>query len=220
MKTSSPYRSVLLLLLFITTSQGLLAHTINYSLEQAPIRNVVGFYLPLGIEHIVPNGLDHVLFVLGLCLLSTRIKTILVQATAFTIAHCITLLLSLKGWVAVPSAIIEPIIALSIFFVAVENLLLNELRAGRLALVFFFGLIHGMGFASVLQETGLPRDRFLTAVLAFNLGVELGQVLVIALVFAVLIVPFRNKTAYRKWIVFPVSTGIAVVALWWTLQRM
>jgi len=207
-----------LLLLLIT--QPLLAHTINYALENAPLHHVAGFYIKLGIEHIVPNGLDHILFVVGLCLLSTRVKTILWQATAFTVAHSITLALSMKGVITLPSAIVEPIIALSILFVAVENLLLQELKAWRIVVVFLFGLIHGLGFASALNEIGLPRNQFLTSILSFNIGVELGQGIVIAFVFGLIIYPFGKAPFYRKRLVFPLSTLIAVVALWWTIQRI
>lgn len=207
-----------LLLLLITPK--LFAHTINYNLENAPLHHVVGFYLKLGVEHIIPNGLDHILFVVGLCLLSTKLKTILWQATAFTVAHSVTLALSMKGVITLPSAIVEPIIALSILFVALENILLSELKAGRIVVVFLFGLIHGLGFASALNEIGLPRNQFLTSILSFNIGVEIGQVVVIAFVFALIIFPFGNKRSYRKWLVFPLSAIIALVAIWWVIERV
>src|SRR6266498_2840226 len=111
------------LLLFSATA---FAHTINYALDKAPAGDVVWFYLKLGFQHIIPQGLDHILFVAGLCLLSTKIKTILWQATAFTVAHSITLALSMKNIIVAPPAIVEPIIALSIMFVAIENILLKE----------------------------------------------------------------------------------------------
>ncbi|HWJ27153.1 MAG TPA: HupE/UreJ family protein, partial [Flavisolibacter sp.] len=138
--------AVLFLLLFLSST--LFAHTINYSLSGAPTQNVVWYYLKLGYQHILPNGFDHILFVTGLCLLSTKVKTILWQATAFTVAHSITLALSMKGLIVAPGAVVEPVIALSIMFVAVENMILSELRPWRIAVVFLFGLIHGMGFAS------------------------------------------------------------------------
>jgi hypothetical protein len=212
------YLFLALLLLWITPK--LFAHTINYNLENAPLHHVVGFYLKLGIEHIIPNGLDHILFVVGLCLLSTKLKTILWQATAFTVAHSVTLALSMKGVITLPSAIVEPIIALSILFVALENILLSELKAGRIVVVFLFGLIHGLGFASALNEIGLPRNQFLTSILSFNIGVEMGQVVVIAFVFVFLIFPFGKKQLYRKWLVFPLSAIIALVAIWWVIERI
>ena len=146
-----------LLLLFASIDSY--AHTINYALEKAPANDVVWFYLKLGFTHILPQGFDHILFVVGLCLLSTKVRVILWQATAFTVAHSITLALSMQNIIVAPSAVVEPIIALSILFVAVENLLLTELKPWRVLVVFMFGLIHGMGFASSLNEIGLPRNK-------------------------------------------------------------
>jgi hypothetical protein len=196
------------------------AHTVNYALEKAPAGSVISYYLKLGIAHILPNGLDHILFVASLCLLNTRVKTILWQATAFTLAHSITLALSMKGVITLPAEIVEPVIALSILFVALENLLLKELRAGRIIVVFLFGLIHGMGFARSLNEIGLPRNQFLTSILSFNLGVELAQIAIILLVYFLLVRPFGNHPGYRKRLVYPVSLVIALTAAWWTIERM
>src|ERR1700760_692797 len=117
-------RALILLPAIIFTAMPASAHTINYALESAPTQNVVWYYLQLGVRHIIPEGFDHILFVMSLCLLSTKIKTILWQATAFTVAHSITLALSMKNIIVAPSAVVEPIIALSILFVAVENILL------------------------------------------------------------------------------------------------
>jgi len=196
------------------------AHTINYVLEKAPAGDVVWYYLKLGYTHILPEGFDHILFVAGLCLLSNKLKVILWQATAFTVAHSITLALSMKNVIVAPSAVVEPIIALSILFVAVENLLLSELKPWRIALVFMFGLIHGMGFASSLNEIGLPRNKFLTSILSFNLGVELGQVTIILAMFLLLVIPFGKQPYYRKRIVFPLSIAIGLTAAYWTVQRI
>jgi len=217
---SSHLKKGLALLLLLSTTPLLFAHTINYELEKVPLHNVVGYYLKLGIEHIIPNGIDHIFFVVGLCLLSTTLKPILLQATAFTVAHSITLALSMKGVINLPSAIVEPLIALSIVFVAVENILLSELKPWRIAIVFLFGLLHGLGFASALNEIGLPRNQFFTSILSFNIGVEIGQILVIATVFAAIIIPLGKKPWYRKGIVYPISAFIALVALWWTIQRV
>jgi len=204
--------------LFIATFAK--AHTINYALENAPVTDVVWYYLRLGFQHIIPAGIDHILFVVGLCLLSTNIKTILWQATAFTVAHSITLALSMKNLIVAPSAVVEPIIALSIVFVAIENMLLTELKPWRILIVFLFGLIHGMGFASALNEIGLPAGKFYTSIIAFNVGVELGQIAVIAALFSILIIPLRNKVWYRTRIVYTLSTCIALVASYWTIERV
>lgn len=208
------------LMVFFLMAEICSAHTINYALQDAPVKAVIAFYLGLGFKHIIPQGLDHILFVAGLCLLSTNIRTILWQATAFTLAHSITLALSMKNIIMAPGAVVEPIIALSILFVAVENMLLTELKPWRVLLVFMFGLIHGMGFASALNEIGLPSGKFYEAVIAFNAGVELGQVVVICGIFAAIILPMRNKGWYRKAVVYPLSTIIGLVAIYWTIQRV
>lgn len=213
-----PYLFLCLAVLFAPGS--LYAHTINYALERAPVQHVVWFYLKLGVLHIIPLGFDHILFVISLCLLSTRMKTILLQATAFTVAHSLTLALSMKNIIVAPSPLIEPIIALSIVFVAVENILLDSLKPWRVLVVFTFGLIHGLGFASSLNEIGLPRNQFFISILSFNLGVELGQIAVIAATFLLLIIPFGRRPWYKKRVVYPLSAIIAGIAAWWTLQRV
>ena len=216
----STLRKILVAVILLLIASPLLAHNINYALEKAPADQVIGFYMKLGFQHIIPLGYDHILFIAGLCLLSTKIKTIFWQATAFTVAHSITLALSMKNIIVLPGAIVEPIIALSIVFVAVENLLLTELKPWRIAVVFLFGLIHGLGFATALNEIGLPRNQFLTSILSFNLGVELGQMAVIIAMFLLIIIPLRNKPAYRKFVVYPLSAIIAIVAAFWTFQRI
>ncbi|MEJ7676499.1 MAG: HupE/UreJ family protein [Segetibacter sp.] len=208
------------LLSFLLLVPSVFAHTINYALEKAPTEHVIWFYLKLGYTHILPEGFDHILFVVGLCLLSNKMKVILWQATAFTVAHSITLALSMKSVIVAPSAVVEPIIALSILFVAVENLLLTELKPWRILLVFMFGLIHGMGFASSLNEIGLPRNKFLISILSFNIGVELGQISVILAVFLLIVRPFGNRVYYRKQVVYPLSIIIALIAFYWTVQRV
>jgi hypothetical protein len=196
------------------------AHTINYVLERAPVNDVVWYYFKLGVRHIVPGGLDHILFVISLCLLNTKIKTILWQASAFTVAHTFTLALSMKGIIQLPADIVEPLIALSIMFVAIENILLSELKAWRIAIVFMFGLVHGMGFARALNEIGLPRNKFFTSIFSFNVGVEIGQIIIITLMFMLIIIPFGKRPWYKKIIVYPLSATIALIAAYWTGQRI
>lgn len=218
--SNSHYLKVGLLVIALLAGPSLWAHTINYALEKAPTHRVVWYYLTLGFKHIVPEGFDHILFVTGLCLLSTNIKTILWQATAFTVAHCTTLALSMKSIIIAPSAIVEPLIALSIVFIAIENILLSELKPWRMAVVFLFGLVHGLGFASSLNEIGLPPGKFFTSILSFNLGVELGQVAVIVAVFSLFILPWRNKTGYKKLVTYPLSILIGLIAAYWTVERV
>ena len=189
----------LVLFFLFAHATDIFAHTINYALEKARTQHVILYYLKLGFTHIIPEGYDHILFIIGLCLLSNKIKIILWQATAFTVAHSITLALSMKNIIVAPSAIVEPIISLSILFVAVENLLLTELKPWRIMLVFMFGLIHGMGFASSLNEIGLPRNNFFASILSFNAGVELGQITIILGVFLLILLPLSKINHYRKW---------------------
>jgi hypothetical protein len=215
------YKLVCSLLPFtLFLSRPLFAHTINYSLEKEPAGTVLFYYLKLGFHHIIPGGVDHILFVSALCLLNNQIKTILWQATAFTVAHSLTLALSMKNIIVVPSAITEPIIAMSILFVAVENILFSELKTWRVLIVFIFGLIHGMGFASALNEIGLPPNKFYASILAFNAGVELGQATIIVIIFSSIVVLWRKKAWYRQRIVYPLSNAIAMIAGWWTIERL
>lgn len=141
-------------------------------------------YIPVGFDHILPKGLDHILFVLGLFLLSTQLGPLLWQVSAFTLAHTVTLALGALGLVNVPGSIVEPLIAASIVYVAVENIFLNDLSRWRPFVIFGFGLLHGLGFASVLGDFGLPDAQFIPALIGFNIGVELGQLTVIAVAFA------------------------------------
>jgi hydrogenase/urease accessory protein HupE len=177
-------------------------------------------YLSLGFTHIVPLGLDHVLFVLGIYLLSARLRSVLAQVSAFTIAHSITLGLSMYGLVNVSPRIVEPMIAVSIAYVAVENIFQSEVKSWRVALVFAFGLLHGMGFAGALKELGLPRSEFVTALLTFNLGVEAGQLTVIGAAFLLVGWHCSRRAWYRCRIVVPASAAIACTAVYWTLQRL
>ena len=176
-------------------------------------------YLKLGFTHIVPLGLDHMLFVLGIYLLSGRARSVLLQVSAFTVAHSITLGLSMYGLVNVPPRIVEPMIAISIAYVAIENIFLSELKSWRVALVFAFGLLHGMGFAGALKELGLPRSEFVTALLTFNLGVEAGQLAVIGTAFLLVGCYCSKRAWYRSRIVVPASATIACTAVYWTVQR-
>ncbi|SEP59326.1 HupE/UreJ family protein [Thalassovita taeanensis] len=179
-----------------------------------------GQYIPVGFDHILPKGLDHILFVLGLYFLSTHIKPLLWQVSAFTLAHTVTLALGAMGWVSIPASIVEPLIAASITFVAIENIFAHGLNPWRPIIIFCFGLLHGLGFASVLGQFGLPEDQFFPALIGFNVGVELGQITVIALAFLAVGAWFRNKPWYRARIAIPASTVIALVGGWWFIERV
>ena len=190
--------------------------------QTAPISRlqVIRQYLSLGFTHIVPLGLDHMLFVLGIYLLSGRARPVLLQVSAFTLAHSITLGLSLYGLVSVSPRIVEPMIAISIAYVAIENIFLQELRSWRVALVFAFGLLHGLGFAGALTELGLPRSEFLTALISFNVGVEAAQLAVIGAAFLLVGLHWSQRDWYRRRIVIPASVAIAATAVYWTVERL
>jgi len=182
--------------------------------------DVVTEYVGAGFDHIIPDGLDHILFVLGLFLFSTRMRPLLWQITMFTIAHSITLALAMTGLVELPARVVEPLIALSIAYVGIENVWHRKLHKSRLVLVFVFGLLHGLGFASMLSDFGMPPNAFASALISFNVGVELGQLAVIGLAFATLGLWFGGRSYYRELIVIPGSLVISAVGLYWTWERI
>ncbi|MEM8880838.1 MAG: HupE/UreJ family protein [Pseudomonadota bacterium] len=176
-------------------------------------------YIVVGFEHIVPLGVDHILFVLGLFFFSPNIRPLLWQVSAFTLAHTATLALASIGVVSVPAHIVEPLIAASIVYVGVENALnLGNTRL-RTAIVFGFGLLHGLGFASALGDFGIASGRFVQALIGFNIGVELGQLAVIAIAFLSVGYWFSTTTWYRKAIAVPVSVVISAIGLYWVIER-
>lgn len=177
-------------------------------------------YLVIGFTHIVPKGLDHILFVIGIYLASTRLAPLLWQVSAFTLAHTVTLALGILGLVNIPGSIVEPLIALSIAYICVENIIFKKMTAWRPLIIFGFGLLHGLGFAGVLSEIGLPPQDFIVGLISFNVGVEIGQLFVIALCFAFVGIWFRHKDFYRKLIVIPGSLVIGAVGLYWFVERI
>ncbi len=184
------------------------------------VPEIVAQYLTLGFRHIVPEGLDHILFVLGLFLLSTQWRPLLTQVTSFTVAHSVTLGLTMYGVLSLSPRVVEPLIALSIAYVAIENIATPRLTPWRPAVVFGFGLLHGMGFAGVLRELALPRSQFLPALVSFNVGIELAQLSIIAAAFLAVAAWHRNKAWYRPRFVLPASAAIAATGLFWTVERI
>lgn len=176
-------------------------------------------YIPVGFDHILPKGLDHILFVLGLFFLSTRLRPLVWQVSAFTLAHTVTLAIGALGLVTINPVIVEPLIAASIVFVAVENVFTSGLNPWRPVVIFFFGLLHGLGFASVLEAFGLPEGQFVPALIGFNIGVELGQLTVMAIAFAC-VGWFARKEWYRARIAVPASCVIAAVGAYWFVERV
>jgi len=219
MRLKRPWSYLFLLLPALFLPQLGMAHANQEVLNQLSRTDVVWIYTRLGFSHIIPLGLDHILFVLCLFLLNPNLKTVLWQSLAFTLSHSITLGLAMYGMINPPAHIVEPVIALSIMFLAIENVISDKLKASRILVVFCFGLIHGMGFASALTELGLPDDKFVTALVTFNVGVELGQITIILGAWLFIGKWFGTRPWYRKRIVWPVSSLIAVIALYWVFQR-
>jgi hydrogenase/urease accessory protein HupE len=171
-----------------------------------------------GFRHVLPLGLDHMLFIIGLFLMVPKWKPLLGQSLLFTIAHSTTLALAVLGWVNLPGRLVEILIAFSIAFIGVENLLTQKVGRLRLVLVFAFGLIHGLGFASVLADKlgGIPRDQLAWPLLGFNVGVELAQITVLAISFLVL-------WPLKKWERTAQTVGSVIVTLsglGWMIERM
>ncbi len=191
--------------------------TVEESLGAIIVRYVVS-----GFDHILPKGLDHILFVLGLYFYALAWRPLLWQVTAFTAAHTVTLALAASGVVSIPGSVVEPLIALSIVFVALENIWSKgrtTITWGRIAVVFGFGLLHGLGFASVLADFGLG-DNFAAKLISFNVGVEIGQMTVIAVAFLLLGLTLGSKPYYRRVVAIPGSVIIAAIATYWFLNRV
>ena len=211
---------LLAIVIFFTATNNLLAHATVMDIEQMSTTDTLLLYLQLGFQHIIPLGLDHILFIIALFIINPKFKDILIQATAFTIAHTITLGLSMFQIIKAPTAIVEVIIAISILYVAIENIFSSKVKPSRIAVVFVFGLIHGLGFAAVLSEIGLPQNKFIPSLLMFNVGVELGQIAVIAALYFTLIKWVRNASFYKSRIVIPLSVIIGLISIYWIFERI
>ena len=183
-------------------------------------QDIIIDYIKIGFIHILPRGFDHILFVLGLFFFAARWRPILTQVTLFTAAHTITLALATTGVITISAAIIEPLIAASIVYVAFENLRSRVLHPSRLVVIFGFGLLHGLGFASVLGEIGLPADQFLTSLISFNIGVELGQLAVLVPVYLVFALFIGDGMWFRRVVAAPASCLIAAIGLWMLVSRL
>ena len=174
-----------------------------------------GRFFVLGVEHIA-TGYDHVLFLLALLLVGGEFRSLLAIVTAFTVAHSVTLSLAVLEVVALPTRLVESAIALSIAWVALENLLIDDSR-GRWRITFGFGLMHGFGFASVLRGMALPREGLAASLLAFNLGVETGQLVIVLVAYPLVVRIARSR--HRRRVVVTISGAILVLALWWFIER-
>ena len=182
----------------------------------AAAQSASSFFL-LGVEHIA-TGYDHLLFLLALILCGGNLVQLLKIITAFTLAHSITLGAAALGLVQLPSTLVEAVIALSIAYVAFENLFPRFAISRRWTISFLFGLMHGFGFSSVLQEIGLPRDNLVLALLNFNLGVEAGQLVAVAMVVPLLI--RLRKTRWESMVVQMLSALVLLVGLGLFIERV
>lgn len=198
--------------------------TVMLSAPTPPLLATMQRYLFTGIEHIF-LGYDHVAFLIAVVLWARRLGPVIKIVTAFTIAHSITLSLAALNIVVIPSAIVEPAIAASIVFVALENFLSRDIDR-RWRVTFAFGLIHGFGFAGALHEVGLPPNAVAAALAAFNLGVEIGQVTIVAIVVPALIAldritaTDRTKPARAAALVYTVSAAITLLGSYWLVTRV
>lgn len=189
---------------------------------QPSILNIIQRYIHSGIIHIVPYGLDHILFVIGILAFSRSGHHLLLQISLFTVAHTLTLAAASLGWIYISPKIIEPLIALSIAYIGVENLMktsphLTMIRGG---IVFAFGLLHGLGFASVLADFGLPDAAFITALISFNIGVEIGQLIIVLPLFILFRFILIKSVQYRYVFQVPVSIIIALIGMYWAIERI
>lgn len=175
-------------------------------------------YVGLGFAHILPGGLDHILFILGLFFVARDLYTLLLQVTLFTVAHSLTLGLAMNGLLRVDNHWVEVAIGLSIAFIAVENLFHQKLGRWRALMVFGFGLIHGLGFAHSFEETAVSSAVMLPALFSFNLGVELGQLAVVGMAYAVT-AAWWNREWYVPRVAHPASVLIAVTGLYLAAER-
>lgn len=187
-----------------------------------PALETFGLYIEIGIRHILPGGLDHILFVLAIFFSTRHIRPLLIQISAFTVAHTITLGMVAAGVFAPPASIVEPLIAATIAFVAIENLVFKDMTRWRPLIVALFGLVHGMGFAGFFGSLGLPDGQFWSALIGFNVGVEVGQLSVVGLA-ALLLWPLRQRISdglYRIAIVWPACGFIGLVGAYWAFERV
>ncbi len=188
--------------------------------------STAALYITIGVGHILPDGADHILFVLAIFLASTRLRALVIQISAFTVAHTATLALAASGVITPSPSVVEPLIAFTIAFVAIENLFFKDMTRWRPAVVLGFGLVHGMGFAGFFGELGLPPGQFWSALIGFNVGVEIGQLVVIGTAALIgfglrsALADPTGATRYRRNVARPASLVIGVTGFWWAIQRL
>lgn len=187
---------------------------------QSIFKSIINYFI-LGIQHIIPKGLDHILFIVGLFFFSVTLRPLLIQVTMFTIAHSITLIFVSVSYINVNPLIVEPIIALSIAYVGIENIFKQYVKEYlRYIIIFFFGLLHGLGFALVLSDIGYQSSKLILNLISFNLGIEAAQIFIILFLYILLGIKFSNKKYYKYIFQVPVSLFIALVGIYWFFERI
>ncbi|MDQ1908989.1 HupE/UreJ family protein [Paenibacillus sp. GD4] len=181
------------------------------------VLSLILYYLDLGLEHII-TGYDHLLFLLALIIVSKKFAEVLKIVTAFTVAHSITLTLAAIGWIPANPNWIEAGIALTICYVAIENFFVTP-PGWRWMITFLFGLIHGIGFATAISDIGFDQKYFITSLVSFNVGIELGQLACVALVLPILIM-LQKKERYYTFVFRGASASIFVIAALWFVDRL
>lgn len=176
-------------------------------------------YVIIGFSHVIPLGYDHILFILSIFLFASNFKSVVIQCSVFTVAHSLSLAFTAMGFVVSNLYIVKPLISLTILYSAIENIASRKNHPIRIYIIFIFGIIHGLGFANALNEVGIPTQNFISSLLFFNIGVELGQILVIILAYYIFFKWFSNKVWYKTRIVYPISSIIGCVAIYWTFER-
>ncbi len=177
-------------------------------------------FVSIGFEHVIPLGWDHILFIIGMALSSLMWRRLLLLVSAFTLAHTLTLGLAMLDVVEISGRIIEPLIAFSIAYVAIENLLPNPSIKQKSIIVFLFGLVHGLGFASMLKSFKMSSDNFLSTLISFNIGVELAQIVIVSGVVLLLFFIKSLNLNYKKIAIVPTSIVISLIGIWWGIERI
>ena len=177
-------------------------------------------FTSIGFDHVIPKGWDHILFIVGMALSSLLWRRLLLLVSAFTLAHTITLGLAMYGVVEISAKIIEPLIALSIAYIAIENLSKHQHLKRKTIAVFLFGLIHGLGFASMLKSFEMATENFLVTLIGFNIGVEIAQLAIVLTVVVLLLLLRLFKINYRVVAIVPISVLISIVGVYWAVERL
>ena len=184
------------------------------------LNSFINFFI-LGVEHIIPKGLDHILFIFGLFLFSSSLKKLITQITIFTIAHSITLIFVSLSLMKINPQIVEPIIALSIVYVGIENIFKNYVKEYlRYVVILFFGLLHGLGFALVLSDIGYRSTDLFINLISFNIGIEVAQISIVLVLYLLVALNFAKNKNYRMFFQVPSSILISSIGLYWFFERI